>query len=116
AVLDQHPAVSEVVVLAREDRAGNRRLLAYVVPTTDHRPPTTDHRQGDKQTSRQGESKTEQSPISNLQSPIPETLSSILYPLSSDLRAFLKQTLPDYMLPSAYVLLSALPLTLNGKL
>jgi acyl carrier protein len=33
----------------------------------------------------------------------------------SELRSFLKQKLPDYMIPSAFVMLNALPLTPNGK-
>jgi amino acid adenylation domain-containing protein len=34
---------------------------------------------------------------------------------SSDLRGFLKQKLPDYMIPGVFVVLDALPLTPNGK-
>lgn len=36
-------------------------------------------------------------------------------PTGSELRAYLKQKLPDYMVPSAFVLLEAMPKTPNGK-
>nr|MBA3805361.1 non-ribosomal peptide synthetase [Acidobacteriota bacterium] len=36
-------------------------------------------------------------------------------PTVNELRAFLKESLPDYMIPSEFVMLDALPLTTNGK-
>jgi acyl carrier protein len=37
-------------------------------------------------------------------------------PTSTELRDFLKKTLPDYMTPSAFVIMEGLPLTPNGKI
>ena len=37
-------------------------------------------------------------------------------PSTNDLRSFLKQKLPDYMMPSVFMFLESLPLTPNGKL
>jgi amino acid adenylation domain-containing protein len=71
--LEQHPAVQQTVVLAREDEPGNKRLVAYLVL------------------------KPEQSPT------------------TSELRSFLKQKLPEFMIPAAFVMLDTLPLTPNGK-
>ncbi len=68
-----HPQVREAVVIAREDRPGDKRLVAYVV--------------GADQTA----------------------------PEDEILRAHLRQTLPAYMAPSAFVWLEALPLTPHGK-
>src|SRR5207244_10746513 len=76
SVLARHPAVKQVVVLAREDERGEKRLLADVVPSRG------------QVTEVHGE----------------------------DLRSYLKQRLPDYMVPQAVILLPKLPLTANGKI
>ncbi len=72
-VLGQYPAVRDVVVLAREDVAGDMRLVAYVVP--------------------------------KLGTPL----------RASELREYLQEKLPEYMVPAAFVQMEALPLTPNGK-
>ncbi|RMD89983.1 MAG: amino acid adenylation domain-containing protein [Calditrichaeota bacterium] len=73
SVLRQHPAISENVVLLREDQRGEKRLVAYIV-----------FKKGEKCT-------------------------------INVLRNFLKDKLPEYMIPSAYVFLEKFPLTPNGK-
>jgi amino acid adenylation domain-containing protein len=95
-VLGEHPAVLEAAVSTWDDQAStseyaDKRLVAYVVPTNNERRTTN------------GE---ERDP------------SFVLRPSSvvSELRAYLKRELPDFMVPSAFVLLDALPLTPNNKL
>ncbi len=76
AVLGEHPGVRSCAVVAREDRPGDRRLVAYVVSAPEE---------------------------------APEEASA------SGLRASLARRLPEYMVPSAFVHLPALPVTANGK-
>ncbi|MCA1612749.1 MAG: amino acid adenylation domain-containing protein [Acidobacteria bacterium] len=74
SALRGHPSVRESAAAVLDDAAGDRRLVAYVVPKHN-------------------------------QSPSVEGLQS-----------FLREKLPEYMVPSAVVTLEALPLTPNGKL
>jgi non-ribosomal peptide synthetase component F/aryl carrier-like protein len=73
AVLGQYSGVRETVVLVREDRPGDKQLVAYIVPNSEQ------------------------------------------VATNSELRNYLKGKLPDYMVPSAFVMVEALPLTPNGK-
>ncbi|MFF1651545.1 amino acid adenylation domain-containing protein, partial [Streptomyces sp. NPDC058240] len=72
AALARHPGVSQTTVLVREDRPGDQRIVAYVVPSDGTVDP-------------------------------------------AELRAHVGGGLPEYMVPSAFVTLDALPLTANAK-
>ena len=73
AVLAKHPSVQAAVVIVREDRPGDKRLVAYVVPS--------------------GRSVS-----------------------ATHLKELARQRLPEYMVPSAFVEIQALPLSPNGKI
>nr|WP_158072049.1 AMP-binding protein [Streptomyces sp. CB01580] len=86
-VVLQTPGVGRAVVVVREDAPGDRRLVAYVVPTG--RPRTG----GDA---------------------APRTVDD--HELASSVRRFAASRLPEYMVPVAVVVLDAVPVTANGKL
>ena len=86
AALAQHPLLREGVVIAHENGGGDQRLIAYVVP------------------------RQEQALIDSA------TLSPSGTSISTELRNFLKQKLPEYMVPRSFVMLDSLPLTPSGKL
>jgi polyketide synthase PksJ len=100
AALSQHPAVRECVVLLREARPGDPCLVAYVVI-----PDGVQFFDSSRQQGGQGEGRATGS-----------TSSSTSARGSADLRQYLREKLPDYMLPSAFVFLESLPLTPNGKI
>ncbi|MEM7798631.1 MAG: MupA/Atu3671 family FMN-dependent luciferase-like monooxygenase [Chloroflexota bacterium] len=72
ALLNKHVDVREAVVVAREDRPGDKRLVAYILGR-DH------------------------------------------FDDEGALRAHLKETLPDFMVPSHFLFMHAFPLTPNKK-
>jgi len=102
AALIKHPAVQETLVLVREDNPGNKRLVTYVVPHLDS--------QDSQDQNFATQSQAEQISVAEA----PE--GKLIRQLAPQLRGFVKEILPDYMIPSAFVVLEALPLTPNGKI
>ncbi len=86
AVLFQHPKIRDAVVVAREEKQSReKRLIAYFVPT--------------------------EMPVESAKSKFPEVAEISL----SDLRTFLRERLPEYMTPSAFIKIKEIPLTPSGK-
>jgi amino acid adenylation domain-containing protein len=73
AVLTKDPRVQSAVVIVREDNPGDKRLVAYVVPSGASIP-------------------------------------------GAELKDLVRKRLPEYMAPSAFVEMKALPLSPNGKI
>ncbi len=72
ATLAAHAGIADNVIVARDDHASEKKLVAYFVKST--------------------------APVTG-----------------NDLRTYLSERLPDYMVPSAFVELPAIPLNANGK-
>ena len=73
ALLSEYPAVRQAVVTVREDTPGDKRLAAYLAPTSDREPDL------------------------------------------DSLRAYLASKLPDFMVPSGFVIMGTFPMTTSGK-
>lgn len=99
--LSRHPRVRENVTLVRRDKDEEKVLVSYFVPTDD--------------------AVTSQDEVDDSQLPAGaagETLRRIrrYNYLIKDIRAFLKQKLPTYSVPTLYVPLAKMPLNPNGKI
>ena len=106
SALTQHQLVREGVVVAKENAAGDKRLVAYVVLHERQESITTPSPFGGE--SGWGFSATQ--PLSPNPSPTERGEEG------AELRNFLRQKLPDYLVPSSFVVLDSLPLTASGKL
>jgi amino acid adenylation domain-containing protein/non-ribosomal peptide synthase protein (TIGR01720 family) len=123
AVLNSHPQVRQSVVVVQEDPAGTKRLVAYFVKNKEpvalwaHTEQREEGRHGVP--IGPGTRNQESQPTF---SPSPAATDG--HPLGdardagdpAALRSYLAERLPDYMLPSSFVLLDQLPLTANGKI
>ena len=87
AALQQQPDIKQAVVTVRENTPGTQQIVAYV----------TCHEQTEKEQVEKEQTKKEQTVI-------------------SELKASLQKALPQHMVPAAFIVLQALPLTANGKI
>lgn len=69
--IGEYPSVKDTVVIVREDKPGDKKLVAYIVCSEEYE--------------------------------------------EKEIRTFIKNKLPDYMMPSMFVNMDKLPLTPNGK-
>ncbi|MFN9661776.1 MAG: non-ribosomal peptide synthetase, partial [Cyanobacteriota bacterium] len=91
--------IREAVVLAREEGPGEKRLVAYV--TTDVAAKSADMASD----SADGLASSAATTAGNTEAAV----------LPAVLKTELQRSLPEYMVPAAFVVLEALPLTPNGK-
>ncbi len=111
ALLLRHAGVAQCAVVLREDAPGNKRLVAYVVaaagPGVDAGSPAAGLSAADRSRVPVAAPNTAARDTAALASAVLD---------SAALRAFVGARLPDYMVPSGFVVLERLPLTPNGKL
>ncbi|HEY0735324.1 MAG TPA: amino acid adenylation domain-containing protein [Herpetosiphonaceae bacterium] len=98
AALLRFPLVRDAIVLLREDRLGDQRLVAYVT---------------EEQRTKEQSSTDSPSPAAAGEGESRRLGGEGLTPL---LQALLAENLPEYMVPSAFVVLAELPTLPNGKL
>ena len=135
-VLKQYP-MEAAAIAVREDEVGDRRLVAYIVPNMERSPQPPFSRGANEVLPSEGgrggiEAGANKFPPSqgglgrieagaNKFPPSQGGLGGIGASdnkekfSTSNLRSFLKTKLPNYMIPSAFVVLEQLPLTPNGK-
>ncbi|UFR00358.1 amino acid adenylation domain-containing protein [Streptomyces sp. Go40/10] len=113
AALAEHPGVSAAVAVVREDRPGDRRLVGYAARAT---PPGSDPA-GPADVAAPADVVAPAAPApARAASTAPAAPADPDAPPDPEaLRSFVRDRLPAYMVPSAVVVLDALPLTANGK-
>jgi acyl-coenzyme A synthetase/AMP-(fatty) acid ligase len=110
AALAEHPGLAQTAVIAVEDQAGDKRLIAYVVPSPDeHQYPNQPHQNTDTRGAA-----TAAGPDEATEGADDEAAANAAF--AAEVREFAVRRLPAYMVPSAVVVLDALPMTVNGKL
>jgi amino acid adenylation domain-containing protein len=109
ALIRRHPNVRDAVVVAQSDGLGDKRLVAYL------RADKTTPFQGGQLSELDGKRTFQDLNRQDLPNGEPLKTGEVGECLRADLRSLLRSKLPDYMIPSAFVFVTDLPLSPNGK-
>jgi amino acid adenylation domain-containing protein len=110
AVLQKHESVKQAVVVAREEKtAGEKRLIAYVVGKEAQTNALNGNGNGRALA-------LVESHEQNGNGHQPGASATVAMLTAGEWRKYLREFLPDYMVPSSFVVLDDLPLTPNGKI
>ncbi|MBO0801730.1 MAG: amino acid adenylation domain-containing protein [Nocardiopsaceae bacterium] len=106
SALARVPGVGQAAVVLREDRSGDKRLVGYVVPAGSGKRGVWSGQSHLRSVRDTGDGKPGSAEPGRPDEPV----------TGGGVREWMAERLPDYLVPSAVVVLDALPLTANGKL
>ncbi|MBV9791434.1 MAG: amino acid adenylation domain-containing protein, partial [Chloroflexi bacterium] len=127
SVLMQHPGIHEAAVIAQSTGGNDNRLVAYVVENLEPRTKNLGEEQSNKRTKEQSSTTDSPSPVATEveadrgsgQGGVERSETGVRARgegLIPELREFLVQRLPDYMIPTLFMVLATMPINANGKI
>ncbi|MFC6086407.1 non-ribosomal peptide synthetase, partial [Sphaerisporangium aureirubrum] len=117
AVLTEHESVDQAAVILREDQPGVKRLVAYVVPAGHRKTaPDSPHHVPPLRRRSADDAAGAAEAVTGLAEAVVAAPVEVGLVDGAELRRFVGERLPDYMVPGAVVVVERLVVTGNGKL
>ncbi|HYG09428.1 MAG TPA: amino acid adenylation domain-containing protein, partial [Pyrinomonadaceae bacterium] len=100
--ISNHSLVREAIVVATDDATGNKSLVAYIV--------------AERQTGGGDQHAAQATGNDGFAQPLPPVAEGEPERLIAQIREHLRASLPEHMMPAAFLVLDEIPLTPNGKI